>query len=590
MSGVASSVGPNPAYLSALLAEEYTAVRSVDPADLLPRDLDLLTGGDWGVSLEWSDGSKRSGEWREGGWHMISTSYAPVEVNLSEAFAALDLEHDVTSADLGKNPNIENHCHWHLLPDAVLDRIVGNMDLTDVARFMRTCRRFFNHMRDCHPFWFKVANLLKPLAHDATFLIPDDLNKPGFELYQICSSVLKELFPSPTMEFFLHHSFTQRVIQPLVHVRAFKVFPEADRVGVLCSDSNWWQSRLWLRILPLSRVGNGEQTVSIKLEDRWVVRNYFVQRNTAVLWLSETGSWDEGLFPVLISFPLDHKTGEVWKPIIHADFRTMIRHVAVSASYIVAVVEQKVDDPVEAHDNQLYVWPLRGDGLTYATQPFIRPLHHFVSCLALCGTQLGLIRLPKFRCHKGSALCRKRDCKPYTLYDGYHQHEYQPVVLQMEDLGSPVDFTGLSLTPVHHSALHEDCEKLYQRRYQLGPALEIIDPRSPYFRSHLPESNYSHLEGASGVLSSSGDGHVRVGPFVVSPTSLGQFYHLERHGVVRTSLGPRQRYSILNVRYNERSVVDTLVVESYKGAHYFSGANLLYTDGGILYLRRLPRV
>merc|ERR1712228_224352 len=130
---------------------------------------------------------------------------------------------------------------------------------------------------------------------------------------------------------------------------------------------------------------------------------------------------------------------------------------ALSASYMVAVVE---DRHSEASSERLYVWPMSDDGSTFSTRPFIRPLHHFVAGLALCGTQLGLIRMPQHWDQKKKEICCARRCTTIDDYYGYHHHS-EAVILQMEDLGSPFSYTGSEVFSAQHSVLHEDDGKLF---------------------------------------------------------------------------------------------------------------------------------
>ena len=57
---MASSVGPDSALLSAMLAEEEAAVRSMPIERVMDGPFRL---GCWSLSAEWSDGSERRGKW-----------------------------------------------------------------------------------------------------------------------------------------------------------------------------------------------------------------------------------------------------------------------------------------------------------------------------------------------------------------------------------------------------------------------------------------------------------------------------------------------------------------------------------------------
>ena len=120
-------------------------------------------------------------------------------------------------------------------------------------------------------------------------------------------------------------------------------------------------------------------------------------------------------------------------------------------------------------------------------------------------------------------------------------------------------------------------------------APKLTDPRSPYFREHLPSATHYQTDATGEVYVSSGLDHLRGGPFVLSPNSLGQFHHLEKP-VPSAVLVSQQRYLILDVKRNERIMIDTVTMDSYLGEHYFVGRNLLYTDGNVLHLRQLPSV
>ena len=134
---MASSVGPDPALLSAMLAEEEEAVRLMPTERVMDGPFRL---GSWSLSVEWSDGSQRKGKWREDGWRMISTAYAAVEVDIAEVFAAMDLEQELEqSPSMGvveESRNRGRNFPWDLLPSAVLDRVIESLDLVDIMHYM----------------------------------------------------------------------------------------------------------------------------------------------------------------------------------------------------------------------------------------------------------------------------------------------------------------------------------------------------------------------------------------------------------------------------------------------------------------------
>ena len=574
-------VGPDPAYLHRMVEEENAAFSRAVPQQVPntggPR------GGPWSLSVGWHDGGAVEGEWRDNGWRQLATISAPIEVDVELVFAALDREHysptsiPVRISDAQESP-------WQHLPSVVLDQIIGSMELVDIVRCMQTCRRFFDHVCHSYPLWSRVAVLLKPLAHDAAHLIPDDLDRPAFELYQLCTRVLKELCPTPTMEYFLNSTVSSREVKIEGRARRFKIFPETDQVAVLCSSAGlfcYTMMRQWLEVFPLSRIGNGVPILTIELERDWFIKDYFIQGRLAVICVSGRGNWPRENFPVLLSIPLDRRAGVAWEPVFHADRRTEISYVAVNSNYIVAVV--RVPN-MDTHNMQLHIWPMREDGSTYVTDPIIRPLHHFVAGLALCGTQLGLLRLPHLWSRPTQDFC----CLTHTAtYDAGPQVRSQRVILEMHELGSPSAFVGPGTISFRHAALHEDDQHIFPGVRFVAPKLELIDPRSRYFREHLPSATHYETDAAGEVYVSSGLDHLRVGPFVISQKSLGQFYRLEKDDPSEV-LVPQQRHLILQMGRGERVLVDAVTMNSYIGEHYFAGHNLLYTDGNVLYLRQIP--
>ena len=589
MSGVASSVGPNPAYLSAVLAEEYTVVRTMDRIELLPNAIELI-GGSWELSIQWYDGSQAGGTWlnheANNHWRPITgLRSAPITVDVDMVFSAMDRALYPSTGALEEATRMER-IPWDQLPGPILDQIVGGMDLTDIFCLMKTCRNFFDHVTHCYPLWSRVAGLLKPLAHDAAHLIPTNLDRPASELFHRSSLVLKELHPASNMKYFLDSSLPTQRVHINGHVRRFKIFPETDLIGVLCSSAGLAvEMQQWLLIFPLSRLGNGDQIATIELQYDWFVKDFFVQKRFIVVRVSGRGDW-QGAYPALLSIPLETAADRTWEPVVYLDNRTELLQVAVNSYYMAAVV---LSYP---RIYKLFVWPIKEDGSTFTVRPTILPLHHFVVGVSLYQTQLALLRLPRFYNHDGRVFC----CMEHgtrSRFPGEAERGNQSVMLEMRDLGHPSVFAGPLPSAPEHVALHEADGAILGKLCSLSTpgltgAIQLIDPRSPYFRSHVPNATFSHTDEAGEVFVSSGPDHLRVGSFVVSQTSVGQFYRLVKRDPSAT--GIQLPYLILNVKEGGRAVVDTVTMVSYLGQHYFAGRNLIYCDGSTLKLRQLPSV
>ena len=586
---MASSVGPSALILANFLKEVEDRFQELGLLVLdelqgaSPRRFRDIIPSMQLVGGEWRQGGWQYGEWQEFDWgrrprssHVQNPDIVDLEVNVDAVFYALDREH--YTDDSNATVDILSQS------DTALDFLWAYMGLAEALPYMLSCQRLRDQLVQCYPFWSRIIQDLRRLTSDAVFHIPTNTARPAFLLYQICAKVLKEVRPAPSLKYAVDPSPVKSI--PLMgDFYRFKSFPSCDLVGVISTQHfPDGTKKKFLEVFTLSRVSNGISEYIVELNGEWLIKDFFIAGKNVVFWLGglDGGNreldWEE--CSPIVSFPLELSSrGDDWKPTEHLDPAFDVKLVSVSQDYIAAVVKRR---HAVTHNQELYLWPIVNG--CYAVDRIVRPLGHFVSDLALHGTLLATLCLPRV----WDRMIRDGSTSHHPTHDLRFQTSGQPIRLDMTDLGPPSDAVASPMATNLLTACHKDDMKLYSKG-SFTTRLRIVNPKSPFHDRNPTDPEISHQTESRGYVTGSGPDFLRVGPFVASSHSFGQFYHLEEptHGPLEN---PYQ-YTVLNVRRNARTPIATFLTSYGIIRYFFSGPSILYSDGGReLMLRRLPLV
>ena len=164
--------------------------------------------------------------------------------------------------------------------------------------------------------------------------------------------------------------------------------------------------------------------------------------------------------------------------------------------------------------------------------------------------------------------------------------ERAAINLGYQDLGPPASFNTHAHISVFIGAHHEDSTRL-ARNGSLFCQISLIDRRTPFYSQPPVLSGRRAFNIVDGKRVVVNENYMRIGRFVVSPTSHGQFYHLAPPGLTRRHDPVWTYYDVSSGNYVE---LGRLRAISHIQQSCFAGRNLIYLDNGYIFIQRIEHL
>ena len=501
---------------------------------------------------------------RDGGYMLQNIALAPYG-NFMNAEAAFNFRPMAFRRLPGENPSARNLIN---LPFDALDRLWRFMPLTVLNDWVRTCTYFNDHVVQCYPLWSRISRNLMNLTSNVVFDF-ENLQLPAADLYALCRDAMAELSIPPALDFQPPRRPSNMRLMLRQTVIAFRVFPDRDYLAVLFSDN-------WFEIHPLSRLCLGQSIYSQRLDPQWSVRDFFVYERV-VFWLDARNDWTEGASLVSRS---PNGGGEA----VHS-LSTDIIQVTCSEQYLIALERRSLVVSEPGHTylgwssrryQMLLIYP-KGER-TYATEPCIRQVFHPIVDIKLDGTNLATLWYHNVSFHSAWEVPRPE----FAEIDD----ERAAINLGYQDLGPPASFKTHAHISVYIGAHHRDSYRL-ARNGSLFCQISLIDRRTPFYSQPPALSGRQEFNVIDGKRVVVHEDYMRIGRFVVSPTSHGQFYHLA------PASNPRRFdavWTYYDVSLNNYVQLGQVRAVTHISQSCFAGRNLIYLDNGCIYVQRIEHL